>query len=389
MIDQNQDLELYIHIPFCIRKCNYCDFLSFPSDGKTRESYVQTLCDEIRQAGSWLADGHPERRVSSIFFGGGTPSILKGDQVRRIMEEVREHFLLKEDAEISIEANPGTMDREKLLAWKTAGINRLSMGLQTTDDRLLSELGRIHSFEEFLANYRESREAGFANINVALMSGLPGQSVRDYEDSLRKICGMKPEHISSYSLILEEGTPFYESPGIRERLPDEELERELYEMTGRVLSEYGYEQYEISNYALPGRECRHNIGYWTGVPYLGLGLGASSYLNGARFVNESDLGAWLEHPFLVPDERESYELLTRQDLLEEFLFLGLRMRRGVSYKEFSRRFGCEMKEMFGPVISTYIKSGHLEENDGFLRLTKAGINVCDYIIVDLIGAIDK
>ena len=319
-------LELYIHIPFCVKKCAYCDFLSGPSTLEVREAYVNCLIEEIchckhagvRDSDNKWAPCDPENyEVVSAFFGGGTPSILKPDQIRRIMTALKEVFCWNSDAEVTIEANPGTVDEEKLRNYLDCGINRISFGLQSADNEELRKLGRIHTWEEFLESFRLAREAGFSNLNVDLMSALPGQTVESWMDTLKKTADLDPEHISAYSLIIEEGTPFFEAYGDGRGdgiLPDEDAEREMYHRTREFLKDRGYERYEISNYARTGRECRHNVGYWTGVSYLGLGLGASSYVDGCRFCNERDLGIYLGEK---PGKRLDQEILTKKDMEEE------------------------------------------------------------------------
>ena len=295
-------LELYIHIPFCVRKCNYCDFLSFPETDDMIDAYCRALIEEIKQTGERVRG----ESVRSVFVGGGTPSILMPEQITEIFLQIRKSFLLEADAEITIESNPGTLDEEKLQCYQEIGINRLSIGLQSTDDNCLKRLGRIHNFREFEKNYDQARKVGFTNINIDLMSGLPGQSLSQYEETLRRVTDLNPEHISSYSLIIEEGTSFYESEEIVRQLPDEETERKMYEQTRDILNAKGYDRYEISNYARKGKECIHNLGYWEQVPYLGVGLGASSYYNKARFSNERNLKKYLNIPFLPFEEREEY-----------------------------------------------------------------------------------
>ena len=297
--ENRKDLELYIHIPFCIKKCNYCDFLSFPSSAEDREEYIRCLVKEIEKTGIVLNDilnNKDTYQVRSIFIGGGTPSLLSGNQIKNIMQVVQKYFLIKEEAEITMEANPGTLTKKNLSAYKDAGINRLSMGLQSADNSCLYLLGRIHTWEEFLKNYELARKAGFENINIDLMSGLPGQTMSIYKKTLEKVMALRPEHISAYSLILEEGTPFYESKEIHKKIPNEEADREMYQFTKEILAENGYDRYEISNYALKGKECIHNLGYWSGVPYIGFGLGASSYFEGTRFSNERNLEHYKKEP---------------------------------------------------------------------------------------------
>lgn len=382
MCVSRKDLELYIHIPFCIKKCNYCDFLSFPSSEEEREEYVQCLINEIEQTGNLLDKN--TYAVRSIFIGGGTPSLLSGEQMERIMQAVRKGFVIKEGAEITMEANPGTLTEANVFSYKKAGVNRLSMGLQSADDSCLHLLGRIHTWEEFLKSYELARKAGFENINIDLMSGLPGQTIEIYKKTLEKVMALRPEHISAYSLILEEGTPFGESKEIQKKIPDEETDREMYQLTKDVLLENGYERYEISNYAIKGKECIHNLGYWSGTPYLGFGLGASSYFEGTRFSNEKDLEKYKKKPYVPFMMREDYTVLSEKDEMEEFMFLGLRKRAGISEEEFKERFKVDIKDIYGKVIAKYEEMDLLEWTDEgkMLRLTDAGIDVSDYIFCD-------
>lgn len=386
-------LELYVHIPFCVRKCNYCDFLSFASGSDSRElmeRYCQALREEIR------ASGDTSRLVTSVFFGGGTPSLLDGNQMTGLMDAIRASFRLDREAEISLEANPGTLSHDKLEAFRQAGFNRLSIGLQSASDQALVMLGRIHSLDQFLDNYEEARRCGFTNINIDIMSGLPGQSLEDYKKTLDLVTGLRPEHISSYSLIVEEGTPLARSDKLLAALPDEEADRAMYRETGQRLEEAGYRRYEISNYALPGKECRHNLGYWSGLPYLGLGLGAASYLpveqasdspaegtpTFCRFSNSRIMKTYLESPWLPYGKRPDYTILTLEDRMEEYMFLGLRKMEGVSISSFGQNFGRSLDQVYGNVVRTYEKSGHLETLGDRLRLTEKGIDVSDYIFRD-------
>jgi len=376
-------MELYIHIPFCARKCAYCDFLSFSKPKEKMQQYVEKLIREIE----WAGEKYKEETVSSIFIGGGTPSILEAEQTAAIMQAVRRCFSIEESAEISIEANPGTVTEEKLRTYKTVGINRISFGLQSADARELRLLGRIHSYEEFLESYRMARACGFDNINVDLMSALPGQTVESWEETLTLVADLKPEHISAYSLIIEEGTPFFERYG-EERgegiLPDEDSEREMYHRTKEILKDRGYERYEISNYARPGRECRHNVGYWTGVPYLGLGLGASSYVDGRRFCNNSDLEEYLAE---APGRRFDEQVLTERDMQEEYFFVGLRMVKGVSVKEFEERFGVTAETVYPGLMARLVREGGAEfggDDGDFFRLTEYGMDVSNYIMAQFL-----
>lgn len=373
-------LELYIHIPFCIRKCNYCDFLSFPEQEEVIDRYCQSLMEEMKQTGERIRGA----RVRSIFIGGGTPSILEPEQITGVMRCIRKNFFIEKNAEITIESNPGTLDEEKLSCYCELGINRLSIGLQSADDDCLRRLGRIHTFREFEENYEQARTIGFGNINIDLMSGLPGQSMAQYEDTLNLVMALRPEHISSYSLIIEEGTPFYDSADILDQLPDEETERKMYERTRELLAQQGYERYEISNYAREGRECIHNLGYWEQVPYLGMGLGASSYYDGARFSNEKNLNRYLSHPFQLFEKREDYIKVSRREQMEDTMIFGLRKIKGISLSEFERKFGCTVREVYGAVIDRYSDMGLLVAEGDRLRLTDAGIDVSNRIFEDFI-----
>ena len=373
-------MELYLHMPFCVRKCAYCDFLSFPSGAETQRMYAKRLMKDIDVMGKRSG----EIPVETIFIGGGTPSVPDSGLIVEIMEHVRHAFHVADGAEISMEANPGTVTREKLTDYRKAGINRLSFGLQSANDRELKLLGRIHTWAEFLESFTLARECGFANLNIDLMSALPGQTCESWKETLSRVTALDPEHISAYSLIIEEGTPFGERYGSeegRKLLPDEDSEREMYHETKRFLKDCGYERYEISNYAKPGRECRHNIGYWTGVPYLGLGLGASSYLDGCRFTVNPDMKQYLEEK---PGMFADIEKLTKKDMEEEFFYVGLRMTAGVSLSEFERRFGISAKEVYPGLMETFVKEKAARfEGDRFV-LTDYGLDVSNYIMVQFL-----
>ena len=381
-------VSLYIHIPFCLKKCRYCDFLSGPQTQQQRERYVQALVREIRGQ----KDCPPGTPVDTVFFGGGTPSVLTMDQIGRILDAARENFSFLPDAEISLEMNPGTADPGKLLAFRQAGINRLSIGVQSMHDEELRLLGRIHSAEQAREAFVMARDAGFDNISIDLISALPGQTFDSWADSLRQAVEWKPEHISAYSLIIEPGTPFFDlfEKGKLPALPDEETDREMYHYTRRFLAQHGYARYEISNYALPGRACRHNCGYWTGHPYLGLGIGAASYVNGTRFSNTADLEDYIQkmavygpagQPSMEGIRREIH-VLTRQEKMEEFMFLGLRMTEGVSGADFTARFKKTLDEVYGDVIRGHIAKGLIERSEDGLRLTERGTDLSNYVMSD-------
>ncbi|MDE5940197.1 MAG: radical SAM family heme chaperone HemW [Lachnospiraceae bacterium] len=406
-----RDLSIYIHIPFCVRKCLYCDFLSGLARGGEMESYVNLLLREIKKQAIFYGD----HRVISIFLGGGTPSLLPAWETGRILERVREEFLLTEDAEITIECNPGTVTAEKLENYITYGINRLSIGLQSTDDGELARIGRIHDYGSFLETYRLAREAGFRNVNIDLMAGLPGQSLASYRKTLERVVALSPEHISAYSLILEEGTPLYVNQK-EYTFPDEEEEREMYELTGRCLEKAGFHRYEISNYAREGRECRHNKVYWCRGDYAGFGLGASSMVRNVRWKNpdgQADYAACVEKmeadalnrvagitetetdrtarmkkicpkgmdfaEMLRQTGRREVQILTTQEQMEEFMFLGLRLTEGVDLQDFQRYFGKTAEEVYGEQISSFEKQGLLKREGRRLRLTPRGVDVSNVV----------
>ena len=408
-----KELELYLHIPFCERKCAYCDFLSAPADLPVRISYIKKLQEEIAYYGAQYG----EYQVSSIFFGGGTPTILEGYQLAAILETVKEHFNITTDAEITVECNPGTLTAGKAEKLVQAGFNRISMGLQSADDRELQLLGRIHNFAQFLESYDLARKAGFQNINVDLMSALPGQTLKSWQDTLQKVTALRPEHISAYSLIIEEGTPFYErfaeDERIREEgghprlLPEEDVERQMYELTETFLHTKGYERYEISNYAKPGYECRHNCGYWTRKEYLGLGLGASSLVEHQRFQNTSELKTYLEQEYSPQCEGQHeriaetiqlqeetgltqtghhihIETLDKKSEMEEFMFLGLRLMAGISRQQFEKKFQVTLNSVYGEVLRKLKGEQLIEEVAGYVRLTEHGIDVSNYVLAEFL-----
>lgn len=391
-ITKKKELEIYIHIPFCVRKCAYCDFLSGPAAPEEQKAYVRALIKEIRTAACYSS----RYEVTTIFFGGGTPSLLSGEQLDEIMKAIKESFLIRKDVEITIEMNPGTANREKLKAYRRAGINRLSIGLQSANNQELKILGRIHTFETFLETYQMAREEGFDNINVDLMSALPGQTEESYEETVKKVLTLAPEHISSYSLIIEEGTPFFEWYGKGEsssmpELPDEDTERCMYKRTKELLEEAGYYRYEVSNYALPGKECRHNIGYWERKDYLGFGIGAASLIEETRFSNVRDRSVYVqaleqyEGEELFSAIRTEKEVLSKGDQMSETMILGLRMMKGIEKDKFYQRFGETMDEVYGDVLKKYIDWNLLElTQDNRVRFTEQGISVSNIVLADFL-----
>ena len=384
---EKKELELYVHIPFCVRKCAYCDFLSAPADTQERTLYIDALTEEIRAR----KNDFNAYRVSTIFLGGGTPSILEGDDSARIFRALQENFDISDDAEITMEVNPGTVTEEKAASWRKSGVNRLSIGLQSADDRELKMLGRIHTYREFLDTWKIVREAGFENVNVDLISAIPGQNLRSWSETLRKVADLGPEHISAYSLIIEEGTPFYERYGDGSGedenkgnhlppLPDEDTEREMYKATEKILAEYGYHRYEISNYSKTGYEYRHNLGYWERKEYLGLGLGASSLISECRFHNTADMGKYLRlYENAGTDICEDIEHLSVEDQMEEFMFLGLRKTVGISVDDFRKAFGKEIREVYGEQMRKLEEQRLIEYSGNRVRLTERGTDISNYV----------
>lgn len=351
-----RELELYFHIPFCVRKCLYCDFLSAPADEGVKREYMEALLAETVGSAPLYADNS----VTSVFIGGGTPSTVPVECLERLMGVVREHYRLDREAEVTIEVNPGTVGAGALERLRSAGVNRISIGLQSSDDALLAAIGRIHTWKQFADVYASARRAGFCNINVDLMAALPGQTLAGYLETLGRVCSLEPppEHISAYSLILEEGTPFYDMcrKGKLE-LPDEETDRRMYQETKGFLAKMGYHRYEISNYAKEGFACRHNIGYWRRKDYAGFGMGAASLVGNVRFQNGADLDAYLADPAGCKKEERR---LGPAEQMEEFMFLGLRMTEGVGFGDFRALFGKDMDEIYGDVIRKNIRDGLLE-----------------------------
>lgn len=381
MKNRERNISLYVHIPFCVQKCRYCDFLSMSADTETIERYLQVLCSELRYNAAKIKD----RVADTVFIGGGTPSILNASQLQMLLSEIQEAFHLGQDVEFTVETNPGTLSEEKLDVMKRGGVNRLSMGLQAVQSQCLSVLGRIHDYKTFEENYRLARTMGFDNINVDLMSGIPCLSLELWKETLDTVTGLKPEHISAYSLIVEEGTPFYEmGDALYDLLPTQEEERQMYALAGQMLAKAGYHRYEISNYSLSGRQCRHNIGYWTGKEYLGIGLGASSLYEGCRFRREDNLAAYLEQGKQGRFFRYEEQRLTKKEQMEEFMFLGLRLMKGISVREFEMRFGIPFWDLYGEAVMPFLETGYLKTEGEYLAFTLSGIDVSNRILCEFL-----
>lgn len=384
-----KSLGVYIHIPFCVRKCLYCDFLSMPAPETMRARYVEALCAEIAAE----AVRYRAYRVGTVFVGGGTPSVLSAAQLTDIFSCLRAHYAVEPAAEITVEINPGTVTEEKLAACRNAGVTRISLGLQSADNGELQRIGRVHTWEDFLEAYRMCAAAGFDNINVDLMSALPGQTRQSWRRTLQAAVSLRPApaHISAYSLIVEEGTPFYELYGpdgdMRAAagicpLPDEDTDRAMYADTGRLLRAAGYERYEFSNYAQPGRACRHNCMYWRRGDYAGFGLGAASMTENRRWSNVRDMAAYLLLP--ADGKKTQVHRLSLPEQMEETMFLGLRMTQGVSRERFAQTFDREMDAVYGAVLERYAAMGLLESCGGQVRLTERGIDVSNRVLADFL-----
>lgn len=381
----NKNLEIYVHIPFCVKKCNYCDFLSACFPYEEQEKYIRKIIGELVDT-SVFAHGYT---ISSLFIGGGTPSVVDPDGIKAIVETVKSCYDVDESAEITIECNPGTTLRHKFVKYREAGINRLSIGLQSADNNELKTLGRIHSFEEFLKCFQMARMEGFDNINVDLINCFPTQTALSWKKTLKYVLMLRPEHVSVYNLIVEEGTPFgdMQKEG-KLQLPSESEMDEIDRVTKEVLSQQKYHRYEVSNYAREGHECRHNKGYWTGVPYLGFGTGAASYFEGFRYRNESDLHSYLEKPTVYYDFSEflmsktDTEKLTKEEMMKEFMILGLRMTEGVSETEFFRRFGMQLDDVYGSVLEKYCGMGFMKKDGYRISFTDRGMDVSNIILAE-------
>lgn len=400
-----KNLELYVHIPFCRRKCNYCDFLSFSSDENTQAEYADALIREIEFYGQTMK-GY---KVSTIFIGGGTPTCLDADKLVEILDMIYTYFDVVSDAEITIECNPGTVNAEKLKKYKKAGVNRLSIGLQSADDEELQILGRIHTFEDFINTYQIARMTGFSNVNVDLISGIPYQTAEKFLKTLQTVVRLKPNHISAYSLIVEEGTPFYKTykedlerqevglPTMA--LPNEDEVYRIYKLTQQYLEKAGYERYEISNYAQPGYECTHNIGYWKRENYLGLGLGAASLIENVRYANTTDLKEYITNSKQIemvdfPQENGisvngtslhiSADAVSRKAQMEEFMFLGLRMRKGVTRQQFQDTFGIPVDGIYKNAMEHLKAEGLLDTTAGQIALTERGEELSNYALAQFL-----
>lgn len=373
-------ISLYIHIPFCAQKCLYCDFPSFARKDHLRKAYIEALNKEIIN----LREKHNNLEINTIFIGGGTPSVLESNELECLLKEIAKLNMAK-DIEYSMECNPGNLTEEKLEVMKKYGVNRISMGLQAKQDNLLKGLGRIHNYKTFKENFLLAKKVGFNNINVDLMFGLPNQRLNEWEETLREIISLEPAHISAYSLIIEEGTAFYNLyENDKLKLPTEEEERKMYHLAKKILEENGFNQYEISNYAKEGKECRHNLAYWNMDNWIGVGSAAASYINGKRIKNISSVEEYINS---INEKGEAVEEIinnSKNDNMEEFMFMGLRKINGIDENEFKKRFSMNINDVYGEILNKYIDEGLLISDSGRIFLSEKGIEISNIIMADFL-----
>ena len=375
-IVSDKKLGLYIHIPFCVQKCLYCDFCSYTQkNDDIINSYVNRVCDDIRAWGEKCG----EYKVDTIYFGGGTPTLLPIGAFARITETLRKSFSVLPSAEVSCECNPATADLDYFHALRSLGVNRLSIGLQSVHDEELRALGRIHTYSDFLNTYDSARSAGFDNISADLMYGIPNQSLDSFRKTLETLISLAPEHISAYGLKIEEGTPFGKMKDSL-ILPGEDTEFEMYMLLTNLLADSGYAKYEISNFSHRGRESRHNIKYWKGEDYLGLGVSAHSYFDGIRFANSRDVNGYIEGR----DITESRMAIANSEKLSEFIMLRMRLSEGISHSEFKALFGMDFAQRYNDKLAPYIKNGFLVSNGENTFFSDKGFFVSNYILSDII-----
>jgi oxygen-independent coproporphyrinogen-3 oxidase len=376
-----KDLSIYIHIPFCISKCYYCDFISFPGLDTKVDMYIGYLIREMDLYKELLK----EYQIKTIFIGGGTPSCIEGQYIARILNHIYKIFNKEKIEEITIEANPGTLNKEKLRIYKELGINRISLGVQSLNDQLLKSIGRIHTSTDFYRSYELIRNLGFKNVNVDLIFGLPNQTIGDCQETLEKMVKLQVEHISYYSLILEENTlmnKWYNEGKIK--LPNEELERKMYHDGIKYLKENRYKHYEISNFAREGLECKHNLTYWQIAPYIGFGIAAHSNLNQKRFWNFSNFNDYYNS---LDNKRlpiEGEENIDKKMEIAEYLIMGLRLVEGINRDEFANRFNLKVENIYGDVLKKYEKQGLLNIEDKWINFTSKGLDLSNIVYVDLL-----
>lgn len=382
-----KDVGIYVHIPFCKQKCYYCDFNSYANKNNLKAEYIKNLLTEIQQVGQSNKNDYEQNRddlvlVKTIYIGGGTPSILNSKAIIQIIKTIKNNFTVSDDAEITIEVNPGTVTEEKLKDYFNCGINRLSIGLQETDDKLLKSIGRIHTYQDFTTTYEIARKIGFKNINIDLIIGLPNQNIKNIENSIKKIIEHKPEHISVYSLIVEDGTKLKEM--IQNKTLNEiedEYEREMYWYVNKELIKHGYNHYEISNYAKPGFESKHNTDCWNQKEYIGFGAGAHSYTNFTRFSNVDSIEEYINN-YKNNEESKNFVFHERQNLesaMKEFMMLGLRKIDGIAISDFKNKFIQNPIYIYKDELYKLVKEDLIEIDENVIKLSKKGIDLANLV----------
>ena len=378
-----KNIGIYIHIPFCKKKCEYCDFKSYVGKENLIDRYIKWVNHELKEVGEGNKIDYENNIddliiVKTIYIGGGTPSILPPKYISDILRTVKENYTIdNENLEVTIEVNPGTVDEEKLMEYKKCGVNRLSIGLQATQNRVLNVLGRIHTYNDFLVTYNSARKIGFDNINVDLMLGIPGQSLEDVQESVEKIIKLSPEHISTYPLIIEEGTPFYKKLEKNEiNLPGEEIERKMYWLVKRKLEDAGYVHYEISNFAKRGYESKHNLACWNQEEYVGVGAAAHSYTNNVRYSNICEIEEYINNyeNDMETNNFEFHEKQTKDSKMKEFMMLGLRKINGIKIQDFKNKFGENPIYLYRKELDKLVNENLLEIDGDVIKLTEKGLD---------------
>ena len=386
-----KNIGLYIHIPFCKKKCEYCDFKSYAGQEALIDEYIKWLNYEIELVGKSNQADYENGLdklavVNTIYIGGGTPSFIEEKHIKEILDAIKKNYVfpinLEEKVEVTIEVNPGTVNEEKLKTYKASGINRLSIGLQETHNGILKNIGRIHTYQDFLETYQTARKVGFDNINVDLMLALPGQSIEDLSESVDRIIKLNPEHISVYSLIIEEGTPFYKKYMNNElKLPEDEIERKMYWLVKKRLEEAGYKHYEISNFAKPGYESKHNLACWNQEEYIGLGVSAHSYTNNLRYSNIDNIPTYVQNLKSGKDYLNLvvHEKQTKESKMKEFIMLGLRKIDGVYIQNFKEKFGENPIYLYRKEFEKLVQEELLEIDGDVIRLTNKGLDLANLV----------
>ena len=382
-----KQIGLYVHIPFCKSKCSYCDFVSYSSKEELIEEYIKWLCYEIREVGEGIKLDIQNKLtdnvvVKTIYIGGGTPSFIDSKYITKILETIYKNYNVEPNAEITLEINPGTVDKEKLIEYKNSGINRLSIGTQTSNNNLLKMLGRIHTYEEFEETYNKARKVGFNNINIDFMIGLPNQTLEDIENMIKEIKKLQPNHVSVYSLIVEDNTPIKEKieKGIL-KLPNDELERKMYWTIKNKLESLGYKHYEISNFSIPNYESKHNLDCWKQGEYMGFGVSAHSYIDGARFSNIDSIEEYIEN-YKNNKQENNFILHEKQNMkskMQEYVLLGLRKIDGISCSTFEEKFGKDIFDVFEKELTTLMQKDLITAENGYIKLTNKGIDLANIV----------